>query len=113
MTETKYIPKSFKTDPEAKRIIRAFRTRVKINLALGGYTLEDLAKKNGLRGNSLSLVFFKPYPRGERIIADALGLQPWDLWPERYENGKPNRPNLWYQRKSGAWKPKTDVVTMS
>ncbi|MDI5816356.1 helix-turn-helix domain-containing protein [Salmonella enterica subsp. enterica serovar Cerro] len=26
----------------------------------------------------------KPYPRGERIIADALGVEPRDLWPSRY-----------------------------
>lgn len=37
--------------------------------------------------------FRHPYPRMEKLIADALGLAPTDLWPERYdEHGLPNRP---------------------
>jgi len=107
-TATKDLNASF----DAKSTIRAFCGWVRLNLSLSGKNLEDLAKENGIKGKSLGTVFHRPYPRAERIIADALGLRPQDLWPERYgKNGKPNRPNLWYQRKSGAWKPKTDVVT--
>ena len=25
------------------------------------------------------------YPRGEKIIADALGLKPHEIWPSRYD----------------------------
>jgi len=87
------------------------RGLLKFTLSAQGLTISDLARVYGITGSSLCNAFYVPFPKAERIIADALNLQPWDLWPERYENGKPNRPNLWYQRKSGGWKSKAKNIT--
>jgi lambda repressor-like predicted transcriptional regulator len=80
----------------SKSNIRALRGWVKFNLSLKGFTLTDLAKKFHC---DLPVVFHRPFPRAERIIADALDCEPWELWPERYgEDHKPNRRNRWYDR---------------
>jgi Ner family transcriptional regulator len=88
------------------------REWVKFRLHLKGYTLRSFGRLHGLTAGSVGVVFYRPYPRMERLIASALEIQPWELWPSRYdENQKPNRPNLWYQRKSGGWKPKAKNTT--
>ncbi|CCK09528.1 Ner-like regulatory protein [Cronobacter sakazakii 696] len=28
----------------------------------------------------------RPWPRGEKIIAEALGTEPWIIWPSRYHD---------------------------
>lgn len=39
---------------------------------------------------ALNHVFHRPYQKAERIIATALGLQPKEIWPSRYDaNGNP------------------------
>jgi Ner family transcriptional regulator len=78
---------------------RSLRGWVKFNLSLEGHTIVDLAKEHGITGVSLCTAFYRPFPKAERIIADTLNLQPWDLWPDRYgEDHKPNRKNWWYGR---------------
>jgi Ner family transcriptional regulator len=74
------------TDPKARRAWIIYRLRLK------GYTLGSLARElgvaRGVPGNALR----GPYPRMERAIATALGLQPQQIWPERYDaSGQPNR----------------------
>ncbi|TGY49701.1 transcriptional regulator [Rodentibacter caecimuris] len=49
-----------------------------------GKSLSQLGIENGLAKTTVRNALDKPYPKGERIIADALGLNPWDIWPSRY-----------------------------
>jgi len=70
---------------------RALREWVKFNLAVKGLSLAELSR---LTHCDLPTAFFRPFPRAERIIADALDLEPWELWPDRYgPDNKPNRVN--------------------
>lgn len=48
-----------------------------------GLTIAHLARENGLSSGAFSQALVKPYPRAERIIADALGLRVEDIWPLR------------------------------
>jgi len=83
------------------------RSWIRLNLGLKGFTIRSFAKQHGVKAGTVGKVFTVPYPRMERLIAHTLGLAPQEIWPSRYdENGKPNRPNLWYARKSGVWTPK-------
>jgi len=75
--------------------------QIKCLLRLHGFTLRGLASLYNVSPTCFISVAQKPYPKMEKIIAFHLGLNPWDLWPERYdENGKPNRINRWYLRGS-------------
>lgn len=49
-----------------------------------GTTVVALARASGLSDSSLSNVFYRQWPRGERIIAERLGLSPSLIWPSRY-----------------------------
>jgi Ner family transcriptional regulator len=80
---------------------------IRLNLGLNGFTIRSFAEKNGVKDGTVSVVFSRPYPRMERLIADTLGLAPETIWPSRYDSaGRPNRRNRWYDRKLGVWKPK-------
>jgi Ner family transcriptional regulator len=57
-----------------------------------GCTLAQLAIRNGLSGGYCHQALWKPYPAAEQMIADAIGLPPQAIWPERYgRDGRPNR----------------------
>lgn len=87
------------------------RSWIRLNLGLKGFTIQSFAKKHGVKAGTVGKVFSRPYPRMERLIAGTLGLPPAIIWPDRYgDDGKPNRPNLWYRRKSGGWKPKQNIT---
>jgi len=61
-------------------------------LSLQGRSLADIARGAGVRRQTLYQAFHRSYPRMEKIIADALGLAPGTLWPERYDaDGLPVR----------------------
>lgn len=65
---------------------------VKYQLAIQGSSMAEVAKTTGVQRTTLYHVFKRPYPRMEKILADALGLTPQELFPERYDaNGLPNR----------------------
>jgi len=57
------------------------------------WSLRQLGIKNGYPdGNALGEAARRPFPKAEKIIADALGLAPKAIWPTRYDdNGIPNR----------------------
>lgn len=60
------------------------RADIRYELMKKGISLSQLGAKHGLAKTTLRNVFDKRYPNGERIIADALGMQPHDIWPSRY-----------------------------
>ncbi|MPW30486.1 transcriptional regulator [Agarivorans sp. B2Z047] len=57
---------------------------IKAALNKKGLTLRDLSREQGLAPNTLSNVFRLRYPKGQRIIAQALGVSPEIIWPSRY-----------------------------
>jgi lambda repressor-like predicted transcriptional regulator len=96
-----------------KKII-SLREWVKFCLHLKGYALKSFAQRHGITAGTVGVVFSRPFPRMEKLIAETLETLPQDLWPERYDkNGKPNRPNLWYRRKDGLWRPKKRITKNS
>ncbi|WP_419792694.1 helix-turn-helix domain-containing protein [Serratia fonticola] len=49
-----------------------------------GVTMRELSTKAGLAPDTLKNALNRPYPKGEKIIADALGKTPAQIWPSRY-----------------------------
>ncbi|WP_241193616.1 helix-turn-helix domain-containing protein [Pseudomonas chlororaphis] len=65
---------------------------IKYQLRTSGTSLAKLARELGVSGAAVKNVKRTAYPRMERAIAKALGLQPADIWPERWNlNGGPCR----------------------
>lgn len=58
-----------------------------IKAALGkkGYSLVRLARENGYAKTSPSEALRKPWPAMEELIANTIGVKPWDIWPSRYD----------------------------
>lgn len=69
-----------------------------------GWSLRQLAFENNYTdGNTLGEAKRRPFPKGERIIAQAIGLKPETIWPSRYnEHGEPNRRRGPAPRRPGA-----------
>ncbi len=55
--------------------------------------MRQLGIANNVSGEAIRRALSTPYPRSERIIADAIGEPPHAIWPSRYDaNGNSNRP---------------------
>lgn len=50
-----------------------------------GLTMRDLSVSNGLGKDTLKNALYRPYPKGEQIIAKALGVNASEIWPSRYQ----------------------------
>lgn len=55
-------------------------------LRKNGTTLAALARESGYASSTLQNALDRKWPKGERIIASALGIDPSVIWPTRYEN---------------------------
>lgn len=66
-------------DPEKRR------AWVKYQIQLKGLSMAQVAANAGVTRECLYSAFKKTYPRMEKVIADAVGLEPAVLWPERYD----------------------------
>jgi Ner family transcriptional regulator len=53
-------------------------------LRIAGWSLRKLSRHSGLALTTISNALRRPYPRAERIIADAIGCRPEEIWPSRY-----------------------------
>ena len=62
-------------------------------LRKSGWSLRRLSSHHGyLSANTLSVAMMRPWPKGERLIADAIGVAPAEIWPSRYHSdGSPGR----------------------
>jgi Ner family transcriptional regulator len=47
-----------------------------------GQSLANLAQQHGYF--HIDKVIRRRWPAAERLVADALGMEPWDIWPSRY-----------------------------
>ncbi|WIX31212.1 helix-turn-helix domain-containing protein [Salinicola sp. JS01] len=54
-------------------------------LRKAGWSLRKLAKHHGYSSpTTLSVAMERPWPKGERLIAEAIGIEPSEIWPVRY-----------------------------
>lgn len=53
-----------------------------------GTSMAAESRKNGLSSSTLANALTRPWPKGELIIARALGTDPWVIWPSRYHDAK-------------------------
>lgn len=49
-----------------------------------GTNMARLSRENGLGSDTLYNTLARPWPKGEQIIANALGVSPSEIWPSRY-----------------------------
>ena len=50
-----------------------------------GWTVRGLSRHHGYKsGNQLTVAIARPWPKGERLIADAIGVPPETIWATRY-----------------------------
>ncbi|WP_428944338.1 helix-turn-helix domain-containing protein [Pantoea sp. FN060301] len=49
-----------------------------------GTTLAEVSRTAGLSSSTLANALFRPWPKGEWLIADALRIHPAEIWPSRY-----------------------------
>ncbi|WP_072017536.1 helix-turn-helix domain-containing protein [Erwinia typographi] len=71
---------------ERKEVIGADWHRIDIVAALHkqGVTMRGLSSQAGLGPDTLKNALYRSYPKGERIIASALNVEPARIWPSRY-----------------------------
>lgn len=49
-----------------------------------GTSLAALSRASGLSSSTLANALTRPWPKGEYLIAEALGVHPGVIWPDRY-----------------------------
>lgn len=49
-----------------------------------GISMSALSRENGLASTTLANALERSWPKGEQIIANAIGLTPAEVWPSRY-----------------------------
>lgn len=64
------------------------RAWIKYQLELRGHSFASIAREIGVARTVPQSALRRRYPKMERIIAAKLGLQPEDVWPERYPDVK-------------------------
>jgi len=50
-----------------------------------GWSLRRLSGHHGYHPQALAGTLRRPWPRAERLIAEAIGVPPEQIWPSRYE----------------------------
>ncbi|ACT05304.1 putative transcriptional regulator, Nlp [Dickeya chrysanthemi Ech1591] len=54
-----------------------------------GTSMSAVSRQAGLSSTTLANALFRPWPKGEWLIAKAIGVPPEDIWPSRYfDNGE-------------------------
>ncbi|CAH5973721.1 helix-turn-helix domain-containing protein [Citrobacter koseri] len=49
-----------------------------------GTSLSAVSRQSGLASSTLANALIRHWPEGERLIAEALGIAPEQIWPSRY-----------------------------
>ncbi len=49
-------------------------------------SLAALSRASGLCSSTLANTLTRPWPKGEKLIAEAVGVEPWVIWPSRYHD---------------------------
>lgn len=53
-----------------------------------GTSLAAVSRNAGLASSTLTNALNRRWPKGERLIADALGVAPEKIWPSRYRKSE-------------------------
>lgn len=78
MTKQKQPKKASQKDWHPADIVAALRK--------AGWSLRKLSIANGYAApTTLTAPLNRPWPKGERIIAAAIGVDPSKIWPSRYQ----------------------------
>ncbi|MGC6388719.1 helix-turn-helix domain-containing protein [Ewingella sp. S1.OA.A_B6] len=83
-----------RTDWHQADIIASLRKR--------GTTLAAVSRAAGLSSSTLANALSRPWPKGEKIIAEALDVNPAVIWPSRYFDAQGERVVKVMRRKSVA-----------
>lgn len=75
---------SQKTSPNGITTCDWHRADIIAELRKKGTTLASLSRNAGLNARTLNNALDRRYPKGERIIASAIGVEPAEIWPSRY-----------------------------
>lgn len=49
-----------------------------------GTTMAAVSRAAGLNSSTLGNALNRPWPKGEQLIADELGVPAYEIWPSRY-----------------------------
>ncbi len=61
-------------------------------LRKAGWSLRRLATHHGYAApTTLTNALARPWPKGERLIAEAIGIDPAEIWPSRYQDKNTTR----------------------
>lgn len=63
-------------------------------LRKAGWTLRRLSVHHGYVPQQLWLAIARPWPKGETLIASAIGVPPEQIWPSRYAKRREREANL-------------------
>ncbi|PXW48819.1 helix-turn-helix domain-containing protein [Dickeya zeae] len=74
--------RSRRTDWHSADIIAALRKK--------GTSLSAVSRQAGLSSTTLANTLYRPWPKGELLIARALGVGPEEIWPSRYYDPQTN-----------------------
>jgi Ner family transcriptional regulator len=55
-------------------------------LRKAGWSLRKLSASHGYSPGALKNALHTRWPKGQRLIAEALGLPPEQIWPSRYQS---------------------------
>ncbi|MCX8959534.1 helix-turn-helix domain-containing protein [Erwinia psidii] len=55
-----------------------------------GSSVSRLSRESGLASSTLANALYRHWPKGEIIIAVALGISPSEIWPSRYPSQRTN-----------------------
>ncbi len=84
---------------------------IKAALEQAGHSLASLARENRFDNSFMTKAKLRPCARVERIIADALGVEPRAIWPSRYsEAGVPVIPREWRKKQMCADRKDQDAA---
>lgn len=62
------------------------RADIVAELRKAGWSLRRLATHHGYKApTTLTNALARPWPKGERLIAEAIGIDPAQIWPSRYD----------------------------
>lgn len=78
------------------------RADIKAALAKKGWTLGSIAREYGYARTSPPVVLRRPWLRMEAILAELLGVAPWDIWPSRYAEESDGNRRRSAQRRLGS-----------
>ncbi|WP_281080900.1 helix-turn-helix domain-containing protein [Klebsiella quasivariicola] len=53
-----------------------------------GTSLAAVSRNAGLASSTLANTLIRRWPKGERLIAEALDVAPEDIWPSRYRKSE-------------------------